>query len=1089
MRIAASILAFALLPLVTPAQQFDQSWRWVHFTTESGLPSNNVFDVVETPDSTLWAVCDAGLAWYDGFQWHLAQTPPPLFPDGKSIACDYRGDSILVPVSGKRWCAVGRQGYSFPPLPASCEAAYLAGDTIVYGQGDSLFFLSYAPSQRHGICRGTTQGKIECLLRTKGGKVWMKTSKGLFRWENNHWRMIFNLGGFPTAASYHIAENPKGEVIARFELPMKLRGLWEYSSGAPTPHRLEGRSEGLQALAISPSHTVIVAYQFGDVLVHTGTSWENSSILRSACKGLHNLFFRRNGDLIVCTSEGIHYFKVSSLRWRILQSGEPERMAVNEILATRSGDIWTATATGIVLYSKDGSSKIITHIDNVPMVAITGAGEDQDGNIWISSGGSFDGAYRWNGTSWKHFQISENKDGARIHKIRVDRSGRLWFLGLSKFGESPAVREPGVFIYEHHHFVDWGREHRLPNSRVYAFDEDGDGGLWFGTNAGILRWKNGTWRTWTMKEGLNNSHVFTLAVDHHKNVWFGHQYGIGLGCMDSCGTVRYYTTSDGLVNDMVWELRVDSAGILWIATRGGLASYADGVWSRFDASTGLQSELLWPVLPISGEVFVGTDGKGVAVLNRKEAFAPAPRIVINRPNIDGQDVHLDWRTYSYWGVITPTDIITEYSIDNGPWSNWSKVHEFDIRDARPGKHKLYVQTRAQFGDNSEGLQQFIFTIPPPLFMRPVVLFPTIALGVGLLALASVLFARKRRYNTEIRQREAMFRAVTHMTHSAIFIYKDDLSIIFSNMGMERLTRYSQAELETMKAPDLFSPEYQSTFVTMNSAPVRDVEDPRHTELEIRQKDGERRWVDLTWGPILLHDVEATIATAFDITERKKADQRIRALASDLSLTEQRSRRRMAAFLHDQIGHALALSKMKVEELLETKGTMPVRQSAEELRTLIHEAIQSSRSFTFELSPPILYDLGLVPAIDWLVDELRKQEKISVTLRKPLAKLSLTDDTRNVLFEGTRELLINARKHSGAKSIDVAITVDGSIITIVVRDDGVGFDTSKMYQIQAENRGFGLSNLRGRLKDIGGKMEIDSRPGCGTTIRLIAPSQA
>jgi signal transduction histidine kinase len=231
---------------------------------------------------------------------------------------------------------------------------------------------------------------------------------------------------------------------------------------------------------------------------------------------------------------------------------------------------------------------------------------------------------------------------------------------------------------------------------------------------------------------------------------------------------------------------------------------------------------------------------------------------------------------------------------------------------------------------------------------------------------------------------------------------------------------------------------------------------------------------------------ATIGTAFDITERKQAELRIRKLASDLSSTEMRSRRTVAAFLHDTIGQALALSKMKVETLLHPDGKTSAERSVEELYALLQDAIKTTRSFTFQLSPPILYDLGLVPALDWLIEEMQKQFTGSITFDKPILKFSLSDEVRNILFEGTREALINAVKHGRAASIDVTIMTEDSVVTVKVHDKGVGFDVPAMDKIRARQKSFGLYNLRERLKDVGGRLEIDSRPGAGTTMRLIAP---
>ncbi|MBI5021962.1 MAG: PAS domain S-box protein [Ignavibacteriales bacterium] len=1073
--------------LIAQQDSFSNSWRWAHFTTEYGLPSDNVIDVIETPDNTLWAICDAGIAWYDSFQWHPVSLPGQLLLESKSTPCDYRKDSILVGLTTGEWYAVGKNGMSKLPVPTHSKVTYVAGDTILFVEnGLPSFVRRTDPRHLLNIRRGSDKN-IHEIQRTKGNRVWITTSEGTFRWENNDWRLMFRFGGLPSALSFHLDENPAGAVFASCELPLTMSGMWRYIPGSKVPHRIPGSVMDLRAIAISPTQMLIAAYYSGDVRIRIGRSWDSSPILQEKCKGLHKMFFRKNGGLIITTSNGIHYYQPSSSRWHFFPGSEPERGAVNEILLTRTGDTWIGTANGIVVRNKNGEIKNITRIYNTPLIAVTGLAEDMNGCIWVSSGGSFDGAYRWDGSIWKYFTISENKHGARFHKIRTDRRGRLWFLGLSKFVEDPAVSEPGTFIYDGVSSSRWNHDSVFSNRKVYAFDEDMQGGLWFGSSGGISRWRNGQWRHWAKAQGLQHSRVFTLAVDRSNNVWFGHQtLGYGLGCIDSSGAVKYFTTSDGLVNDYVWEVRVDARGVLWIATRGGLGSYDNGIWSRFDESSGLPSNLLWPILPLEDEVYVGTHGKGVVVLNRKESFIPGPRIVIEKPNIDKQDVHLDWKVYSYWGVGSPGEILTQYRIDHGPWSEWSKLRNFDLRNVEPGEHTLEVQARGVFRTSPKDVQSAMFTVLPPLYLRPAVLIPASVLLTGLAVLSFILIIRKRHYNTEIRHREAKFRAVTQMTHSAIIIFNKDLSIIYSNKSTERLTGYSHEELQSMKITDILVPDQHSVFFSMERDLSANKDVPQRAEFEIIKKDGVKLWIDLTWGDVMFQGIPAIIGTAFDITERKFGELRIRALASELSATEQRSRKRMAAFLHDKIGHALALSKMKVESLIEGSENTLMRQSAEEAHALLRDAIQTTRSFTFELSPPILYDLGLVPAIDWLLEELQKREKIQTSLSKPVAKILIADEVRNVLFEGTREVLINAIKHSRANNIDVGINATNSMVTVSVGDNGVGFDVSGLDQTQTVQKSFGLFNLRERLHDIGGRLEIDSQHKLGTTIRMIAP---
>ena len=506
MRLFFSLVMLFNLSSVALTQPFDEFWRWAHFTTESGLPSNNVFDVIETPDSTLWALCDAGLAWYDGFQWQQVQLPATHLPNSSTPLCDYRNDSLLISFNDE-WYVVGRQGFIKLSTPPHCMLTYLSGDTILCIKEGSPFFMVRGFLLPCEMPRRSEHERIEDLHRTKGGKVWARTNEGVYRWENNHWRMMFEFNGVP-ASQYILAENSAGDVFARFELPLKLRGLWQYPQGSRAARRVPGVTGDIQTIAISPSHLLIAIYSFGQVQIGTGNLWESSSVLQTKCKGLHNLFFRRNGDLIIATSEGIYYFGISSSRWHMLPNVKSEMWGVNEILTTRSGKLWIGASNGIMAYSKNGTSKWVDRIGDVPLVTVTGLGEDRDGNIWISSGGSFEGAYRWDGSMWKHFQISKKKDSERFHKIRQDQNGRLWFLGLPKFGNPPGGEEPGVFVYEDNQFKEWGKEHNFPDSRVYAFDEDAGGGLWFGTQNGISRWKNGTWQRWTKAQGLRKEQSF-----------------------------------------------------------------------------------------------------------------------------------------------------------------------------------------------------------------------------------------------------------------------------------------------------------------------------------------------------------------------------------------------------------------------------------------------------------------------------------------------------------------------------------------------------------------------------------------------------
>jgi len=234
-------------------------------------------------------------------------------------------------------------------------------------------------------------------------------------------------------------------------------------------------------------------------------------------------------------------------------------------------------------------------------------------------------------------------------------------------------------------------------------------------------------------------------------------------------------------------------------------------------------------------------------------------------------------------------------------------------------------------------------------------------------------------------------------------------------------------------------------------------------------------------------------TVEDITEQKKAEEKIksyqkqlRSLASDLSLAEERERRRIATMLHDHIGQILAISKIKLGALAQLIGNDESMNQLKEVRNHIEQAIQYTRSLTFELSPPILYDLGLEAALEWLAEQVREHQRINCMFEADAYPKPVSDEIRIVLFSAVRELLMNVTKHAQANVAKITIRRVNDSITVHVADNGIGFVPSKMSFYRDENKGFGLFSIRERLRHLSGQMEVRSGRGRGTRVILTAP---
>lgn len=262
-----------------------------------------------------------------------------------------------------------------------------------------------------------------------------------------------------------------------------------------------------------------------------------------------------------------------------------------------------------------------------------------------------------------------------------------------------------------------------------------------------------------------------------------------------------------------------------------------------------------------------------------------------------------------------------------------------------------------------------------------------------------------------------------------------------------------------------------------------------------RKSGEAFVCEMAMMPLHGEDGTLTswVAVIRDITEQRQTEakldltrRKLRALAAELTLLEERERRGIATQLHDQLGAVLAMGKVKLASMLRTYANTPVAAPLEEIHGLVGEAVNETRSLTWELSPPILYQLGLSAAIEWLCEETEKRNGLTVAFDQEGESSRLSDELRFLLFSSVRELLLNVVKHAEARHVKVRLLWTDATVGIRVEDDGKGFDIANTESLREARRSFGLFNIQERVADLDGEVEISSTPGGGSAIALTLP---
>jgi PAS domain S-box-containing protein len=287
------------------------------------------------------------------------------------------------------------------------------------------------------------------------------------------------------------------------------------------------------------------------------------------------------------------------------------------------------------------------------------------------------------------------------------------------------------------------------------------------------------------------------------------------------------------------------------------------------------------------------------------------------------------------------------------------------------------------------------------------------------------------------------------------------------------------------------------------------------EFRVVRPDGEIRW--LAAKGQVLNDRQGRpvrmVGINFDVTERKRTEERLRsftqeleahvaertreltqlharlrALSTELNLTEQRERKRLATDLHDYLAQLLALVCMKLGHI---KRSMPQTAHSEVAQTegIVNEALIYTRTLVAQLCPPVLHEFGLPLGLRWLAEQMIRQE-LSVEVRQSVPdRMPLPEDQAVLLFQSVRELLINVRKHAQIHEAVMTIEQIQDELCITIRDEGVGMDAgvaNGTHQPSASSSKFGLFSIRERMLAIGGRLEIESSPGRGMTSRLIVP---
>lgn len=376
----------------------------------------------------------------------------------------------------------------------------------------------------------------------------------------------------------------------------------------------------------------------------------------------------------------------------------------------------------------------------------------------------------------------------------------------------------------------------------------------------------------------------------------------------------------------------------------------------------------------------------------------------------------------------------------------------------------------------------------------------ILLGIIVLASAmgcSLIIRNERIKVRAVQQSEERYRMLVETMNDGLGVQNEKGLWTYVNDRLCEMLEYSGAEMIGRPVADFLSQTDQSIY----------------KEQMARRTRGEREFYELAWlkkdgqaiftlvSPKAIFDergqFKGSFAVVTGITDLKRAEEalkesekQLRDLSSQLLTAQETERKRMSRELHDELGQALTVMKLRLnfieKDLLEHQTKL--KQECEYGIQYIDQVIENVRRLSRDLSPIILEDFGLSAALRWLINNFAKNYTIKVVLNMIDIDSSLPRDSHVVVYRTVQEALTNIGKHSQAKNVSITIHEEGDRVLFSIEDDGIGFDEEGAVTRSPEEKGLGLATMKGRVQIVGGVLDLWTEQGKGTRITLSIPIQ-
>ncbi|MGQ9571724.1 MAG: PAS domain S-box protein [Dehalococcoidia bacterium] len=361
--------------------------------------------------------------------------------------------------------------------------------------------------------------------------------------------------------------------------------------------------------------------------------------------------------------------------------------------------------------------------------------------------------------------------------------------------------------------------------------------------------------------------------------------------------------------------------------------------------------------------------------------------------------------------------------------------------------------------------------------------------IGMAVENARLYQEERQMAEQLRTSEKSYRALFESAQDAIWVQDLDGQIIMANDACVKLTGYSRQELTGMNVKELLSEEALERAREVRRRLVRGEALDGPYEQRIIRRDGSEGRLRLS-ASLITSDGQpkAYQLIARDITEEKRMEDNLRFYLHQVTKAQEEERKRIARELHDETAQELVALSRQLDSLICAPEKMSKRniRLLEGIREQVDKLLAGVRRFSQDLRPSVIDDLGLLPALEWLVSDLERHFDMTVGMAVLGPERRFPPDVELILFRIAQEALRNVWRHSEASRAWVTVEFGDGKTTLTVTDNGKGFEVPRSTADLTGVGKLGLAGMEERARLVGGKLTLESEPGKGTTVTAEVP---